>query len=325
MVELTLVQAVNQALFQEMERDGRVLVLGEDVGADGGVFRATEGLLAKFGPSRVRDTPLSELGIVGTSIGLAVAGLRPVAEIQFEGFTYAALSQLISHAARLRNRTRGKYHVPLVVRAPYGGGIHAPEHHSEAPETYFAHTPGLSVVIPSTPFDAKGLLAAAIRGQDPVVFFEPKRIYRSFKQEVPEQPYTIPIGKASVLREGDSVTVVSWGAMARLCFEAAAKLEAEKISVELIDLRTISPWDEAAVLESVEKTGRCVVVHEAPKQAGFGAEIAATIAEKDVLDLEAPVGRVAGWDVPMPLYKLENFYLPSLERITAAIKKTALF
>lgn len=324
MTELTLVQAVNQALLQEMERDPRVLVLGEDVGADGGVFRATEGLLAKF-PGRVLDTPLSELGIAGTSIGMAAAGLRPVAEIQFDGFTYPALNQLINHAARLRNRSRGKYHVPLVVRAPYGGGIHAPEHHSEAPEAYYAHTPGLKVVIPSTPYDAKGLLIAAIRDDDPVIFFEPKRIYRSFRQEVPAEAYALPLGKASVLKEGDAVTVVSWGAMARLCLEAAEALEKEKISMELIDLRTISPWDQATVLESVEKTGRCVIVHEAPKQAGFGAEIAATIAEKALLDLEAPIARVAGWDVPMPLYKLEASYLPSVERIVKEVKKTATF
>ena len=322
MAEMTIVQAVNAALAQEMARDKRVIVLGEDVGKDGGVFRATEGLLAKFGTARVFDTPLSESGIVGASIGLAAAGMVPVAEIQFEGFIYPALDQIISHAGKLRNRSRGKYSLPMVVRAPYGGGIHAPEHHSEAPEAYFAHTPGIKVVIPSTPYDAKGLLASAIRDPDPVVFFEPKRIYRSVKQEVPAKDYTVPLGKAQLAQSGSEVTVISWGAMVREC-EAAIKTSG--VSCDLVDLRTLTPLDMETIAKSVENTGRVVIVHEAPKTAGFGAEVAARIAEDEILELEAPIVRVAGWDVPMPLPKLEKAYLPGSERIAKAIKKVAEF
>jgi pyruvate dehydrogenase E1 component beta subunit len=320
MPKLNLVEAINLALRQEMARDERVIVLGEDVGLNGGVFRVTEGLQKQFGEHRVVDTPLSESGIVGTSIGLAMAGMRPVPEIQFEGFLGPAYDQITTIAARTRNRTRGAYTCPMTVRVPVGGGIHAPELHSDSPEAVYAHHPGLKVVMPSRPYDAKGLLISAIRDPDPVIFFEPKRVYRSFKEEVPEDEYTIEIGKASVLSEGSDLTVITWGATVFQCLEALDNVP-EDTSVELIDLRTIWPIDIEAITESVRKTGRCVVAHEAPKTAGLGAEISSLIQEHCFLHLEAPVQRVAGFDVPMPYYKLENNYLPDAKRITQSIRE----
>ncbi|RMH23694.1 MAG: alpha-ketoacid dehydrogenase subunit beta [Planctomycetota bacterium] len=324
MANLTLVQAINLALVQEMEADDRVMVLGEDVGKNGGVFRVTEGLQERFGADRVVDTPLAESGIIGTSIGLAVGGMRPVAEIQFEGFLGPAYDQLVNHAARYRTRSRGAVTVPLTVRVPVGGGIHAPELHSDSPEAIYAHTPGIKVVMPASPYDAKGLLVSAIRDPDPVLFFEPKRIYRAFREEVPEDEYTIPIGEAKVVEEGSDVTVVSWGAMVVECLKAMDELP-EDLSVELIDLRTISPLDTDLIAESVKKTGRCVVAHEAPKTAGFGAEIAATIMERCFLHLEAPVQRVTGFDTFMPYYKLELEYLPDAARIAEAVAACAAY
>ncbi|MFM8698440.1 MAG: alpha-ketoacid dehydrogenase subunit beta [Phycisphaerales bacterium] len=316
MANLNMVQAINLALIQEMEKDERVMLLGEDVGANGGVFRVTEGLQKRFGSKRVVDTPLAESGIIGTAIGLAMGGLRPVPEIQFDGFLGPAYDQICSHAARMRTRTRGAFPVPLTIRVPVGGGIHAPELHSDSPEAIYAHTPGLKVVMPSSPYDAKGLLVASIRDPDPVIFFEPKRIYRAFREEVPEDEYVLPIGKARTVCEGTELTVVSWGASVIQCMQA---IEKSGKSVELIDLRTIYPFDAEAVEASVRKTGRCVVVHEAPLTCGFGAEISARIMERCFLHLEAPVQRVAGFDTIMPYYKLELDYMPDAARIGRAI------
>ena len=316
MANLTLVQAINLALIQEMEKDDRVILLGEDVGANGGVFRVTEGLQKRFGANRVVDTPLAESGIIGTSIGLAMAGLRPVPEIQFEGFLGPAYDQLCSHAARMRTRTRGAFTVPMTVRVPVGGGIHAPELHSDSPEAFYAHQPGLKVVMPSGPYDAKGLLISALRDPDPVIFFEPKRIYRAIREEVPEDEYTIPLGKARVVCEGTDLTVVSWGASVIQCMQA---IEACGRSIELIDLRTIYPMDMETVEQSVSKTGRCVIVHEAPRTCGVGSEVATQIMEKCFLHLEAPVQRVTGFDTIMPYYKLELDYMPDTARIGRAI------
>jgi pyruvate dehydrogenase E1 component beta subunit len=316
MANLNMVQAINLALIQEMEKDERVMLLGEDVGANGGVFRVTEGLQKRFGANRVVDTPLAESGIIGTAIGLAMGGLRPVPEIQFDGFLGPAYDQICSHAARMRTRTRGAFPVPLTIRVPVGGGIHAPELHSDSPEAIYAHTPGLKVVMPSSPYDAKGLLIASIRDPDPVIFFEPKRIYRAFREEVPEDEYVLPIGKARTVCEGNELTVVSWGASVIQCMQA---IEKSGKSVELIDLRTIYPFDIEAVEASVRKTGRCVVVHEAPLTSGFGAEISARIMERCFLHLEAPVQRVAGFDTIMPYYKLELDYMPDAARIGRAI------
>jgi pyruvate dehydrogenase E1 component beta subunit len=318
MANLTLVQAINLALTQEMEKDPRVVVLGEDVGLNGGVFRVTEGLQQRFGSDRVIDTPLAESGIMGTSVGLAMAGMRPVPEIQFEGFLGPAYDQLVNHAARYRTRSRGAITIPMTVRVPVGGGIHAPELHSDSPEAIYAHTPGLKVVMPCTPYDAKGLLISAIRDPDPVVFFEPKRVYRSFREEVPEDEYTIPIGQAKVVSEGTDLTLVSWGATVFQCLEALDHLP-EDMSVELIDLRTIYPIDIDTIAASVEKTGRCVIVHEAPKTCGMGAELSSLIQEKCFLHLEAPVQRVTGFDTVMPYYKLELNYLPDAKRIEEAV------
>ncbi|MEI6272197.1 MAG: alpha-ketoacid dehydrogenase subunit beta [Phycisphaerae bacterium] len=322
MANLTLVQAINLALIQEMERDERVLILGEDIGPNGGVFRVTEGLHKRFGGKRVVDTPLAESGIIGTSIGLAMAGLRPVPEIQFEGFLGPAYDQICSHAARMRTRTRGAMTVPLTIRIPVGGGIHAPELHSDSPESIYIHQPGLKVVMPSSPYDAKGLLISAIRDPDPVMFFEPKRIYRAFREEVPEDEYTLPLGKARVVCEGNEMTIVSWGASVVQCMHA---IERGGRSIELIDLRTLYPFDMEAVEASVKKTGRCVIVHEAPKTCGFGAEIAARIMERCFLYLESPVQRVAGFDTIMPYYKLELDYMPDADRIARAIEETAAY
>ncbi|MDG2292802.1 MAG: alpha-ketoacid dehydrogenase subunit beta [Phycisphaerales bacterium] len=316
MANLTLVQAINLALIQEMERDDRVLILGEDVGINGGVFRVTEGLHKRFGGDRVVDSPLSESGIMGTSVGLAMGGLRPVPEIQFEGFLGPAYDQLCTHAARMRTRTRGAYTVPMTVRVPIGGGIHAPELHSDSPEAIYTHTPGLKVVMPSSPYDAKGLLISAIRDPDPVIFFEPKRIYRAFREEVPEDEYTVPIGKARVVREGSELTMISWGASVVQCMNA---IESSGRDIELIDLRTIQPFDMETVSNSVRNTGRAVIVHEAPMTCGLGSEIATRIMEECFLHLEAPVQRVTGFDCIMPYYKLELDYLPDAERIEQAI------
>jgi pyruvate dehydrogenase E1 component beta subunit len=325
MAKLTIVEAVRDALDVEMGRDDKVIVLGEDVGVDGGVFRATDGLQKKYGDHRVIDTPLAESGIVGTSIGMAIQGLKPVCEIQFDGFTYPALDQLFSHAARIRNRTRGKLTCPLVLRFPFGGGIRALEHHNESPESYFVHTPGLKVVIPSNPYDTKGLLIAAIRDPDPVIFMEPKRIYRAIREEVPEGAYTVEIGKANILREGTDLTLISWGAMVREAMKAADIAAAQGTRAEVIDVRTLNPCDWDTILASVQKTGRAIVVHEAPHTLGFGAEIAARIQEKLLLYLKAPVQRVTGYDTPFPYFKLEDAYLPNPERIGKAIEQVMKF
>ncbi len=319
--KLNIISAINQGLMNEMELDETVVAYGEDVGVEGGVFRATIDLQKKFGEKRVFDTPLAESAIVGSAVGMAVNGLRPVVEMQFSGFSYPAVNQIISHVARMRNRSRGRYHLPMVIRAPYGGGIRALEHHSESTEALYAQIPGLKVVIPSTPYDAKGLLIAAIRDNDPVLFWEPKRIYRAFRQEVPEEAYTIPIGKAKVLSEGEDITVVAWGAMVRE-IEAARDLVAKKdISVELIDLRTIAPMDRETIIESVKKTGRILVVHEAAKTLGVGAEIISVVNEKAFLHLEAPPARVTGFDTIFPLPRGENHYLPTPERIAQKIEE----
>ena len=321
---LTLVQAVRDGLETEMERDEDVLVMGEDVGKNGGVFRATEGLYDEFGEHRVIDTPLAESGIVGTAIGMAAYGLRPVPEIQFLGFIYPGFDQIVSHAARLRTRSRGRYTCPMVIRAPYGGGIRAPEHHSESTEAFFVHQPGLKVAIPSTPYDAKGMLTAAIREPDPVVFLEPKLIYRAFRGEVPSEPYEVSLGEASVRREGSDISVFTWGAMTRTTIEAAEDLAGE-IDVEVVDLRTLSPLDRDAIVDSFEKTGRAAVVHEAPKTGGLGAEIASIIQEESLLYQEAPVERITGFDTPFPLYALEDYYLPEPARIKDGIRDAVEF
>ncbi|MFH1650318.1 MAG: alpha-ketoacid dehydrogenase subunit beta [Candidatus Woesearchaeota archaeon] len=317
-----MVSALNEALRQEMERDKSVMILGEDVGKDGGVFRVTDGLIDTFGENRVIDTPLAEAGIVGTSIGLAVNGMKPVCEIQFSGFTYQAFHQIKQHMARFRQRSEGDFPLPMVVRAPSSGGIRALEHHSESPEAFYAHCQGLKVVIPSGPKDAKGLLISAIRDPDPVIFLEPKKIYRSFKEEVPDESYTIPLGKAATVREGEHVSLITWGAMVHVCKEAAEKLEKQGIKAEIIDLRTIHPMDTEAVMASVKKTHRAVIVHEAPGTAGFGGEVASRIQEQCLLFMEAPVLRVTGYDVPFPQFALENYYLPDAERVIEAVKKT---
>ncbi len=325
LVECNLVESITLTLSQEMDLDDRVMCLGEDVGLNGGVFRATDGLQARFGEQRVVDTPLSESGIMGSAIGLAMGGMRPIPEIQFEGFLGPAYDQLCNHAARYRTRSRGAITVPMVVRVPVGGGIHAPELHSDSPEAIYAHQPGLKVVMPSTPLDAKGLLAAAIADPDPVIFFEPKRVYRLPTREwIPEDRYTIPIGKAKVVAEGTDLTLVTWGASV---YQALAALDAlpEDVSVELIDLRTISPLDRDTVIESVNKTGRCVIVHEAPKTCGFGAELSSIIQEHCFLNLHAPVQRVAGFDTIMPYYKLELDYLPDSKRIVEAVQQTLAY
>jgi len=321
---LNMVQAINLALKQEMEKDPTVIILGEDVGKNGGVFRVTEGLWQIFGDERVIDTPLAESAIVGVSIGLALNGFKPIAEIQFDGFTFPILDQIVNHAARIRTRSRGKFHVPLVVRFPYGGGVRALEHHSDSPETYFAHTPGLKVVVPSSPYEAKGLLISAIRDPDPVIFMEPKRVYRAIKEEVPEEEYTIPIGEAKVLQEGSDVTVIGWGAMIKTIREAVSKL-GEKYSVEIIDLRTLSPLDEDSIINSVKKTGRVVIAQEAPKFCGFASEISAVISENIIEYLEAPIVRVAGYDTVIPLPKLEKYYLPSAEKVAKAVEEVIKF
>ena len=318
---INMVQALNQAMHLEMEKDPRVLVLGEDIAVDGGVFRVTEGLLEKFGPERIIDTPLAESAIIGASIGMAVAGLRPIAEIQFMGFIYLAMNQIIAHAARLRNRSRGRFTVPMVIRTPYGAGVRALEHHSESTEALFCQIPGLKVVVPSTPYDAKGLLTASIRSDDPVVFLEPTRLYRAGRQEVPDEPYEIPLGKARIVREGEGATIAAWGAMMPVVHQAAEIVGKDGIFPEVIDLRTLAPLDRETVLESVRRTGRLLVVHEAPKTCGLGAELAAFVAERAMFQLEAPVIRITGQDITVPLAKGEDYYYPSPERVARGIKK----
>ena len=322
---LTLVQAVRDGLYTEMKADDSVVVMGEDVGKNGGVFRATEGLWDEFGDDRVIDTPLAESGIAGTAIGMAAMGMRPVAEMQFSGFMYPAFDQIVSHAARLRTRSRGRLTCPLVVRAPYGGGIRAPEHHSESKEAFYVHEAGLKVVMPSTPYDTKGLLISAIRDPDPVIFLEPKLIYRAFRGDVPEDDYEVPLGEAAVRREGTDISVYTYGAMTRPTLEAAENLDEEGVSVEVVDLRTVSPMDEETIVESFKKTGRGAVVHEAPKTGGLGAEITATIQEEALLHQEAPITRIAGYDVPYPLYALEDYYLPSVARVEEGIRDAVEF
>jgi pyruvate dehydrogenase E1 component beta subunit len=325
MAKLNMVEAINLALREEMERNSSLIILGEDVGKEGGVFRVTDGLQEKFGVDRVVDTPLAESGIVGTAFGLAVYGLLPIAEIQFEGFLYPCLDQINNHIGRIRNRSRGRFTCPLVIRTPYGGGIHAPEHHSDSPEAILAHIPGIKVVIPSTPYEAKGLLISCIRDPDPVIFMEPKRIYRAIREEVPEGDYAIPLGTARLVQEGEDVTVVAWGAMVREVLRAAEQLKGDKIELEVIDLRTISPIDTETIVTSIRKTGRGVIVHEAPKTCGLGAEIIALINEKALLSLQAPVERVTGFDIPFPLMKTEHYYLPNPKRIVMAVKKVMSF
>ncbi len=321
---LTLVQAVRDGLRDALADDEDVVVMGEDVGKNGGVFRATEGLYEEFGDDRVIDTPLAESGIVGTAIGMAAYGLKPVPEMQFSGFMYPAFDQIVSHAARLRTRSRSRYTCPMVVRAPYGGGIRAPEHHSESMEAFYTHQPGLKVVIPSTPYDTKGLLTSAIRDPDPVIFLEPKLIYRAFRDEVPTESYEVPLGEAAVRKEGADISVFTWGAMTRPTMEAAEELDGE-IDVEVIDLRTVSPLDEDTIIESFKKTGRAAVVHEAPKTGGLAGEIAATIQEEALLYQEAPVERITGFDTPFPLYSLEDYYLPEPTRIKEGIRDAVDF
>jgi pyruvate dehydrogenase E1 component beta subunit len=325
MPEITLVEAVNLALARAMADDATVLVLGEDVGVDGGVFRATDGLLKRFGKERVLDTPLAENVIAGMSVGLAAQGFRPVAEIQFSGFIYPTIDQLANHASRLRNRTRGRLSCPMVVRSPSGGGIRAVEHHSESPEAMFAHIPGLRVVVPSSPARAYGLLLAAIRDPDPVVFLEPTRLYRASREEVDDDGMALPLDRCFVLREGTDITLVTWGATTKEVLAAADTLAAEGVSTEVIDAATLKPLDTDGVLESVAKTGRCVIVHEAPLTCGVGAEIAARIAERGLVSLLAPIERVAGWDTVMPLYRLEQQYLPSEARILAAVRRVLAY
>jgi pyruvate dehydrogenase E1 component beta subunit len=326
MARLNMVEAIDQALRQAMERDPTMIIMGEDVGRDGGVFRVTDGLIERFGDQRVIDTPLAESGIVGMAIGMAIAGYHPVAEIQFSGFVYPAYDQLVCHAARMRNRSRGEFTVPLVVRMPYGGGIRALEHHSESMEAVFAHVPGLKVVVPADPYEAKGLLTAALADPDPVVFFEPARVYRAIKTEVPEETYTIPLGKARVVQEGSDLTLIAWGAQVRTVKDAAQKLEAEGVArVEVVDVRTLSPFDYETVVASVSKTGRAIIVHEAPRTCGFGAEISAQIMERAVLHLQAPVQRITGFDTIAPLAKLEDYYQPDAGTVVDAAKDLLKF
>ena len=322
MAKLTMVQALNLALRQEMEKDDRVIMLGEDVGVDGGVFRVTDGLIDQFGDQRVLDTPLAESAIVGMSIGMAAYGLKPVCEIQFSGFSYQNFHQIENHAARLRWRSRGRYTVSMVLRTPYGGGVRALEHHSESREVYWAHTPGLKMVIPSGPRNARALLVSAIRDPDPVVFYESKAIYRAFREEVPEEEETLPIGKPQLVRSGKDLTLISYGAMMRPALQAADELKkSDGVEAEVIDLLTISPLDETILIKSVKKTGRAVVVHEAPRSFGAGAEIVTRLMEKAFYYLEAPIERVTGFDVIIPLFSREKAYLPSTERILRAARK----
>lgn len=323
---VTILQAINEALDQKLADDQHVMLTGEDIGVNGGVFRATEGLFEKYGKERVVDTPLAEAGIIGSAIGLALNGFIPVVEIQFLAFIYPGFEQIITHAARMRYRTRGQYNVPLVIRTPYGAGIRGPELHSESVEAFFVHTPGLKVVVPSNPYDAKGLLVSAIEDPDPVVFLEPARIYRAFKAEVPEEMYRIPLGKANIVREGTDVTLISWGAMMRVALEAARQLEQEKgWFCEVIDLRSLYPLDRETIAESVKKTGRAIIVHEAQKTAGVGAEIVSLINDEALMYLRAPIQRITGFDVPVPQFSLEDVYVPTVGRVREGIAAAIQF
>ena len=324
MPELTLVEAINDALHVELERDDSVMVMGEDVGRAGGVFRATAGLRDRFGAERCVDTPLAEAGIMGTAVGLCMAGFRPVCEMQYDAFSYPSLDQLITHVGRYRWRARGMLQFPVTVRMPYGGGVKAPELHEDSPEAYYAHTPGVKVAIPSTPADAKGLLAAAVRSPDPVIVLEPKLHYRTMRGEVPEGEHVVPLGEARVAREGGDVTLVGYGSMIPLCERAADEL-AHEASVEVLDLRTLKPLDEDSLLASAAKTGRVVIVQEAPRTCGYAAEVAAVLAEKAILELRGPVIRVTGYDVPFPYWKVEDAYLPSVERVVDAARTLLTF
>ncbi len=320
MAKMTMIQALNLALHQEMDKDDSVIVLGEDVGVDGGVFRATDGLINSFGDQRVLDTPLAESGIVGMSIGMAVYGLKPVCEIQFSGFSYLNFHQIESHASRLRWRSQGRFHVPMVLRTPYGGGVRALEHHSESREAFWAHMPGLKMVIPSGPRNARALLVSAIRDPDPVIFYEAKALYRAFREEVPEEEETLPIGQSQIVREGKDVTLISYGAMMRPTLAAAQELEDQSgIQAEVIDLLTISPLDDDRFVESVRKTGRAAVIHEAPTSFGPGAEIVSRIMEKAFYYLEAPISRITGFDIIIPLFSREKSYIPSAQRIVRSV------
>jgi pyruvate dehydrogenase E1 component beta subunit len=322
MSELTLAQSLNAALATALESDERVVLLGEDIGRAGGVFRITDGLRDKYGENRVFDTPVAESGIVGAAFGMAIAGMRPVAELQFLGFSYPAYDQIINHVARIRNRSNHRFTAPLVIRVPFGGGIGAAEHHSESTETIYAHIPGLKVVVPSTPSDARGLLLAAIEDPDPVLFLEPIRLYRAVKEDVPELYYTTEIGPLRVEREGDDITLVSWGAMMKETRAAATRLEESGASVEVLDLRTLSPFDAEGIVRSATKTGRVVVIHEAPRTAGMGAEVAAIVQESALYSLTAPVRRVTGWDTIFPLKRSEGHYLPTVDRIVRVAQET---
>jgi len=324
LAERSIVEAINDAFHVELARDDDVLVMGEDVGRAGGVFRATAGLRDRFGPDRCVDTPLAEAGILGTAVGLCMAGWRPVCEMQYDAFSYPCLDQLITHVGRYRWRTGGRMEFPITIRMPYGGGVRAPEMHDDSPETYYVHTPGIKVAIPSTPSDAKGLLASAIRDPDPVVIFEPKLIYRTERGEVPEGEHVVPLGKARIAREGSDVTLVAYGAMMPVCLSAADELDGEA-SCEVLDIRSLRPLDEDALLASAAKTGRVVIVQEAPRTVGFGAELAAILAEKAILDLRGPVLRVTGFDVPYPYWKIEDSYMPSVERVTHAVQRLIEF
>jgi len=322
MAKMTMVQALNLALQQEMQNDDSVIILGEDVGLDGGVFRVTDDLINQFGENRVLDTPLAESGIVGMSIGMALHGLKPVCEIQFSGFSYQNFHQIENHAARFRWRTQGRYTVPMVLRAPYGGGVRALEHHSESREAYWAHTPGIKMVIPSGPRNARALLVSAIRDPDPVIFYESKALYRAFREEVPEDDETLPLGKSQIVREGHDLTMISYGAMVRPTLEAATELkEKSGVEAEVIDLLTVSPLDDELYVQSVSKTGRAVVIHEAPRSFGVGAEIISRLMEKSFFYLEAPIERVTGYDAVIPLYSREKEYMPNVQRIMAAAKR----
>ncbi|MGO8944781.1 MAG: alpha-ketoacid dehydrogenase subunit beta [Syntrophobacteraceae bacterium] len=326
MPKMNMVEAINMALRQEMEKDDRVILLGEDVGKDGGVFRVTDGLLDKFGPQRVMDTPLAESAIAGFSIGMAIYGLRPVCEMQFSGFSYFAFHQMESHASRMRFRSQGRYGIPMVLRAPYGGGVRALEHHSESREVYWAHTPGLKMVIPSTPRTARALLTSAIRDPDPVVFYEPKAVYRAFREEVPEEEETFPIGKSRIALEGGDITLITYGASLMPTLDAASELnEKDGVKCEVVDLLSISPLDDQIFIESVKKTGRAVVVHESHRTYGAGAEVVARIVEKALLYLEAPIRRATGFDIVIPYYQREQDYLPGVLRIKNAVRETLAF
>jgi pyruvate dehydrogenase E1 component beta subunit len=321
--KLTIIEALNQAMATEMERDERIVVLGEDIGKNGGVFRVTDGLQARFGEARVFDTPLAESGIIGTSVGMAINGLRPIAEIQFAGFMFVAMNQLVSQAARMRSRSAGMYHCPLVIRAPYGGGVRTPEMHSDSMEGVFLQTPGLKVVLPSSPYDAKGLLISAIEDPDPVIFLENIKLYRSFKQEVPPERYTIPLGQAATIQEGSDITVITYGAMVPVCQQAARKVQEEGgASIEIIDLRTIWPMDEEAIIASVSKTGRAIVVHEAPMAGGVSSEVVSIINDNCLYSLLKPVARVTGYDTPFPSPGLEDNYIPTVSRVMKALRQT---